>query len=192
MDTPGRLFHYTVGIKLPQIHSDGFLKTTPTEPKLGERPLVWLSSNAKYEQTARKHFMKSGSDTSSLGSLEDMDHFANGVYRFCFQVSAFPETLKPLPWPVLKTRSRMKKKVIDRLVKRAKGVKAKPSDWWGVMDRLPVGLATLERLDLSTGTWEEVSIEEAISQKPRHQIEQVLDNEVPKELRSRDEHWQEG
>lgn len=192
MEIPNHLFHYTVGIKLPQIQSDGYLKTTPTEPKLGERPLVWLSSNKDYEQTARKHFMTKGDNSTRLGSMEEMDEFGNGVYRFSFPAESLNGDLSPLPWPVLKHRSRIKKKVIDRLVKRAKGVRAKPSEWWGVMDRLPISIATLERLDIASGRWEVVSMEEAIGENSRYEVEQVLDNEVPKELRSRDEHWQEG
>lgn len=189
MDIPERLFHYTVGIKLPQIHTDGYLKTTPIEPKLGERPLVWLSSNTEYEQTARKHFMGDGDSSTRLGSIKEMDEFANGIYRFCFTAESLSGDLDPLPWPVLKHRSHMKKKVIERLVKRAKGVGAKPSEWWGVMNRLPIAISTLERLDVASGRWKVVSMDEAINESPRYRVAQVLDNEVPKHLRSLDEHW---
>jgi hypothetical protein len=189
MTQPKRLFHYTVGLKLPSIQADGFLKTTPTEPKLGERPLVWLSSNPEYEHTARKHLMGSSDTGTRLGSLSEMDQYCHGVYRFCFPLEVLTDHLSALPWPVLKTRSRMRKRLIDRLVKRAKGVKAKPMDWYGVMAALPIERATLERLDLSTGQWVETTLESASATEPAYKVEQILDNKVPTHLRARDEHW---
>ena len=191
MHLPKRLFHYTVGIKLKNIQADGYLKTTPTESKLGERPLVWLSSNPYYEQTARKHFMKPGISDNQLGTLLEMDDYGNGVYRFSFLTDNLPEHLTPLPWHTLKHQSRMRKNLIDRLVKRAKGVKAKPREWYGVMDRIPVQLATLERLHTDSGQWVEISLSSAADEPSKHNVQQMLDNEVPNHLRSRDEQWKE-
>ena len=183
------VFHYTVGVKLRDIAKDGHLKTTPTQPKLGEKPVVWLSSEPFYEATANKMVMLPGETRSRLSTMEEMDSRMGGMYRFRFDPKDFPPGFF-MPWMVLKNRAKMPKKIVTRLVKRAKGVNARPSRWYGTLTALPITQATLERLDLKTSTWMPQSIEEAMSfTMPHDSVKQILDSEIPPSLRAYDEEW---
>lgn len=188
-DAPSVVYHYTVGLKLRAIARDGYLKLTPTEPKLGEKAVVWLSTEPLYEATATKMMMDINSERPRLSTMEEMDARMGGIYRFCFEPNAFPPDTV-LPWAVLKHRARMPKKLTKRLVERAKRVKARPSRWYGTLNELPVEHATLQVLDLSNKQWQTVSLEQELSKPmPYDTVRQVADFEMPKEFRARDDDW---
>ncbi len=134
-------YHYTIGIKLPDIFQDGFLRTSPREPRYPERPVVWLSSNPEYERSALKIGVRPDGLAAAL-TLEAMAAVGRGVYRFRLVESPPGETV--LPWELLKSRARMPEKLRRRLVERARECGALPGEWYGTLAPIPVEYLALE------------------------------------------------
>lgn len=183
------VYHYTVGLKLRSIAQDDYLMLTPSIPKLGEKPVVWLSTEPFYEPTANKMIMGPYDERPRLSTMEEMVAQMGGIYRFGFD----PTTLPPdtvVPWVVLKNRARMPKKIVNRLLKRARGVKARPSHWYGTMRELSIANATLEVLDLEQSQWVPTTLSEALTiAMPYDRVQQLREHEMPKGLRATDEDW---
>lgn len=185
---PTIVYHYTVGNKLQSIYSNGHLQTSPLHPKLGEKPVVWLSKNTKYEKTALKSIVMPGDTSSSLATLKVLDQYADGVYRFAFRTEDAPVEI--LPWILLKNKAKMPKKVVARLLKRSKSIGGKSSDWFGTLDVLGINSATLQRLSVDTMEWVDTSEVDGRSVKPRKETKQVIEKELPPNFRITDKTWE--
>lgn len=180
------LYHYTIGSKLKAIYEDGFLKLTPHAPKLGEKPVVWLSSNPVFEKTASKLVTSLDDMQPRLMSFEVCELRAGGTYRFVFDHIDQDVFL----WQVLKHKAKMPKKTVKRLVSRAKSIKAKPSEWSGTLSVLPIEGVRLERRNLETGEWF-LADEADKYQEPNSGLLMSRVGEVPKEFRGTEQSWEE-
>jgi len=156
--TTRTLYHYTVGLKLPSIFAEGYLRLAPRKPRYPERGVVWLSTNPDYELSALKVGMTPDGVMTVL-TLEQMGAACRGLYRFVVEPAAVAEPL--YSWDILKSRARIKDKVRTTMLRTAKECGANPSEWFGVMAPLPVaGLALEVRED---GLWLPISPAEALA-----------------------------
>ena len=141
-----RLFHYTVGMKIESILNDGFIQTSPLKPVYGETPLVWLSTNDNYEQTARKAALTATGEELLL-TIKQMDEHTSGVYRFVFDIDS--ENCKELQhWQYIFKRCGISSKIRHRLINRANESGADPQEWWGHI-KTPLSISedvSLERM----------------------------------------------
>lgn len=142
-------YHYTLGIKLPDIFTEGFLRTSPREPRYPERPVVWLSSNPEYERSALKIGVRPDGTAQSL-TLEAMAAHGRGVFRF--RLIEVPPDNPVLPWDLLKSRAKMPEKLRRRLIERARECGANPREWFGTLAPIAVEHLLLESLD-AEGRW---------------------------------------
>lgn len=135
-----KLYHYTIGTKLPLILNDGFLYLTPRHPKHPEKPVVWFSSNAEYENTALKVGIDPITGQASVMTLSQLHEGGQGIYRFVF------DDVDAYQWDILKGQARIPSKIRKRLIRRATEIKANPSEWYGVLHEVSVSAARLELL----------------------------------------------
>ncbi|MBF0195335.1 MAG: hypothetical protein HQL71_12305 [Magnetococcales bacterium] len=64
MNNKPKAYHYTVVNLLIEIIKDGFIKPATAIVPKNERPVVWLSMNTYWEETANKNFLQDGQMTS--------------------------------------------------------------------------------------------------------------------------------
>lgn len=150
-------YHYTIGLKLQSIADEGVIRTSPLKPKWPEKPVAWLSINPVYENSALKVAMTRTGKTKVM-TLNDMAQVGQGIFRFLFTEDSICQ--KIFPWRILRSKSKMPKKLISKLVRRAAEVKANPADWHGCMEPILLDGHNLELFQ--NGYWEPVEIEEAI------------------------------
>lgn len=153
------LYHYTIGIKLPSIYAEGYLRLAPRKPRYPERGVVWLSSNSHYELSALKAGM-TPDGVMSVMTLEQMRVAGSGLYRFVVTPALLTEPL--YPWDVLKVRARIKDKVRATMVRTARECGANPAEWFGVMAPLSVAGLSLEVFEGSV--WRPIEPAEALAQ----------------------------
>ena len=184
------LYHYTLGIKLASILSDGFIQTSPVKPKWPEKPIAWLSKNALYERSAIKMGMMPGQDARLL-KIEEMDQNGKGLYRFVFRGE---QDVKILSWALLRPKCKAKPQIIKRLVKRAALAKSSPADWYGTLDQnLPINRATLEKCTLLADgkmIWTEVEVDLDIA-KSNNVLQCTVDqaNQMGLQAKCTDQTW---
>ncbi len=131
------LWHYTIAAYLESIIKDGFIYPATAGVPKGERPIVWLSSNMLWEQTANK---------GGASSMEETAQVGGGLVRIGVQ----PETA--LPWLKLKRLSRMQEWMATALVRSAKEMGANPFEWWGTFT--PVSQSKWTAIETwSNGSW---------------------------------------
>ena len=121
------VWHYTYGDVLPQIMADGFLRRTDRYIGLGEKPILWFSTNQFWEET----FFKG--QVQDDGSVEDLGFAAMiNAGIVLYRIGVAPETV-PLTWADLKEMSRE----ASGLVRSAREWHANPREWRGTFDRVP-------------------------------------------------------
>jgi hypothetical protein len=84
-----KLWHYTVGAYMESIVSDGEIRVADGHVAKGVRPVVWLSYNQLWEETANKLWIDSD------GALVKLDREAThlvggGLYRIEVDPAAAP------------------------------------------------------------------------------------------------------
>jgi hypothetical protein len=124
-------WHYTTGENLSLILRDRFIKPATAFVPLGERPIVWFSTNPNWEPTASKATIDQDNVFSRLTMAETAE-LCGGLARF----AVAPETA-PHDWRALKGRSGMSNRMVQHLYKEGINQGARPGDWWGTFDPVP-------------------------------------------------------
>lgn len=135
------LYHYTVGIKIPSILNDGYLKLTPKQPIENETPLVWVSSNELWEETANKAAYINGE--YKVLTREQTSLYCNGLYRFMFHVNQISG--------LMQYKNLLKEKLIpetlfNSLIDAGVKVNANPDEWYASTSPLFIKNARLQVL----------------------------------------------
>lgn len=156
------IYHYTLGLYLPRIQDDGYLKLTPSQEVVlpGETRAVWFTTMKKMPPTAQKPMSVNGKlRRVTLGELSIK---GQGLYRFAGDKDA----LGALWW------QRHKKKLAHGSQRRsleqyAKSLDEKPASWYVVTRPVDIQEVRLEKF--IAGKWEEVSLEtESVSVDGSH------------------------
>lgn len=160
-----KLYHYTIGHKMPDILKTALLNTSPIKPNFREIPLVWLSSNAKFENSARKLMIKAGNEF--IMTLEDMITYGGGIFRFAFD----SEQIEIQDWQYIRNKTGLSSQIRRRMLKRAKQVNAEHDEWYGYVGKpLPIENATIEHCteldEDGNPIWVEFSIESLPESNP--------------------------
>lgn len=157
------LFHYTVGPKLPLILRTGALIPTGFGLALSkkERPVLWWSSHAHWEPTATKILSLDGGKAFTRPTLAALARTV-GAYRF--RLTRSHSSAKIVPWPQIARVAHIDAREVAGMVKHGLELGARPRDWFGVLEPVPLVLEgqpdlTLEML--SDETWAEISLTEA-------------------------------
>ncbi|ENP8454898.1 hypothetical protein ACEI25_001523 [Photobacterium damselae] len=122
------IYHYTIGSKLTPIMEDGFIRTSPLKPDNGETPVVWLSSNENFEQSARKMAFIPSTQQQRLLTVFEMLKMAGGLVRYVFD----KEQINAISWAEAQLSIGMSKNKRGLLLKRSRMVGSKPKEWWVV------------------------------------------------------------
>jgi hypothetical protein len=133
------LWHYTVGMKMPAIVRSGVLKPAVAFVPEGEIPVVWFSSEPRWEQTANKMLMTAAGQLVCLNFEQTVMLFGGG-YRFGVPAHQL------LSWPKLKTVARIHPDTERALVCSAKDLGANPDTWAGAIEPVSVSACRVERL----------------------------------------------
>jgi hypothetical protein len=75
------IWHYTTGDHLPSIIGEWTIRTASAAVRHGERPIVWFSTNAHWEQSARKGIYDACTGSTHTASMDEIHERANGLYR---------------------------------------------------------------------------------------------------------------
>lgn len=150
------VFHYTVGTALAQIAASGHLQPSAVAVKLRERPVLWFSSNPKFEPTAIKMFLWEGSTEPVLPTFAELAE-GIGVYRFALPAG----DPRLVPWQRLPLVARIAPADVRKMMATGLRVGARPADWSGSLVAIPVGEVTLEVW--TGGAWEPASMAAAVA-----------------------------
>lgn len=153
------LFHYTVGPKLPLILHSGALLPTGFGLALSkkERPVLWWSAHPHWEPTATKILSLNGGQAFRRPGLEEL---AMAVGAFRFRMTRDTRTAKFHAWPQIAQRAHIDAREVSGMVKHGLDLGARPRDWYGVLEPVPLVVADEPELPLemlSDGLWAPVS-----------------------------------
>lgn len=143
------VWHYTTGEKHELIMKDGLLKRTDIGIDEGELPILWFSSHQHFEPSAQKACL--GPNGYARMSIEMMQEYGGGLYRYGVPV----EHPKLFAWLKLRPAAKMSASVARRLEKRAIAWKAKPMNWFGFLEDMPIGALAIERMT-ENQTWKPI------------------------------------
>lgn len=159
------LYHYTNGLKIRSIISDGVINGNPKNPKPREKRVVWLSSNSIWEKTANKIIELNPGETKLLNKNET-EFYCKGLFRFVFISSLLD--VNAIAWPRLSVEAKIPPVIKKRLVKRAKNAGVSPEQWHGVIGDLSVKGLKIEKF--INGNWIEIEASEAIPNENGYNI----------------------
>lgn len=140
-------WHYTSGQCAIQILQAGIILPAYENVPRGERPAVWFSRNKFWEPTASKGILDSVTRVRRFATMDEMERFAGGCYRFGIQSSRL------LCWTALKVQTRMRPKTVRALERVAYEIGGNPHHWVGTMDAVPVHQVEVIQ-HLVNGCWE--------------------------------------
>ena len=123
-------WHYTTGDKFLLILASGLIKPATVGVVAPERPIVWLSTNQKFEMTARKGLISDGRRRDA--TIEEMRSLAGGVYRLGMNTS------KLIPWRDLPPLAAMHPDTVSGLRRAAKRMGAEPREWFASLEEIPI------------------------------------------------------
>jgi len=151
-------YHYTLGVKLPEIFASGYLRTSPIKPKYPEKPVVWLSTNATFELSAIKPAATRDGEIHFLG-LDQLQTLGQGLFRFRYIET---KDNAALPWGLVRTHAHLPTKVRKRLLNRAKECGADPKQWYATLQ--PISLAdTVLQIRDTSGSWRDADEDDLVS-----------------------------
>lgn len=124
------LWHYTCGIKIQSIISDGLIKQATAHIEPGEKPVVWFSSNKLWEPTASKATMRN----NRLYRLtrDETEREASGLFR----ISVSKETA-PHNWDDYVNLSGASSQMISLMKKNGYNQGSRISQWFFSFDPVP-------------------------------------------------------
>jgi hypothetical protein len=122
-------WHYTILLWLDEIRKDGLIKPASDYITLGERPIVWFSTNPDWELTANKNLVESD-------KVIFLDRAGTEKHYGLARIGVAPETA-PYDWRSLKELSGMPGKHAEGLYREAIKRGSRPGQWWGTFDPVP-------------------------------------------------------
>ena len=187
-----KLYHYTLGIKLASIFNNGCIKTSPLKPIWPEKPIAWLSTNANYEKSALKMGVMPGGEESKILTMDQMEEFGQGIYRFVFDSKNLNGII--FPWKTLRKKSKINPVIIKRLEYRATAIKSQTSQWFGTLGKdLPIARSILEKCHRCSGgtlKWVEVPMVQSIDTSKVLQVTVTEAKKIGLNLDCTDESWE--
>ena len=140
------IWHYTVGSSFTSIIEDGLIRPATGYIPVGERPIVWFSTEQFWEPTVSKGLRLED------GTIEDLGMTRLLELNFpLFRIGVDPE-VAPYTWSDLKSLSGMSSDVARSLKSTAKARGANPSRWRGTFD--PVSSDQWKTVEyLKDGNW---------------------------------------
>lgn len=163
MKLPEFIFHYTVGPKLPLIADSGHLMPTGfgAAKSRREKPILWWSSNARWEPTATKVLNRDGR-TFYRPTFDELNELC-GTFRFRLStrnLGGSPEVgFKLMAWNQLPLVARLDAADARQMVTAALELGAVPTDWWGCLEPVSLSFEASGRLQLEVWrnpNWEPV------------------------------------
>ena len=119
------IWHYTVGDNFASIYHSGVIQPATDYIALGEKPIVWFTTEEFWEPTVTKGRRRPDGTVEDLGMRELV---AEGF--LLWRIGVAPETA-PYKWPELKKLSGMPSEEAAHLAKIAKDKGGHPSRWRG-------------------------------------------------------------
>lgn len=133
-------WHYTTGEKFRSIDGSGFLRPATAGITRKERPIVWFSLNQEWEPTANK--MWQCPDGTVIGlDKEGTRKLGGGLVRLGLRAE------RTIRWPLLAKIAKIPPTTKVGLERAAMEEGSNPSDWCGVLHRIPLRELTVEVLD---------------------------------------------
>ncbi len=135
-------WHYTTGQKVGLIFADRYIKPATAGVPRDERPIVWFTTSAAWEETANKGVMSTTGEVIRL--TREQTELAGGLFRFGvaddFPLHSF--------WRITR-ESKQDPRVTEELIESAVRWGSNPErDWWGTFHR--VESAHWKTIELST------------------------------------------
>lgn len=140
--------HYTVGSRLGAILASGELRPSSVDLEAGERPVLWFSSNRNWEETATKLLFNPKAREVYRPTLQEL-HGLLGLFRF-----TLPEDDdRLLRWPAIHRAALMSDTMVRTLVRNGRMAGARPEEWSGSLQAIPLRDLTFEVLAPQHGGW---------------------------------------
>jgi hypothetical protein len=146
-----RLFHYTIGARLPRIVSDGVLK--PSRPYPGTQlGALWLSANPLWEGSVAKSIIRNGQrrvlDKAEIAAL------GQGLLRFEVKIGDHI-----CVWPDFIVLSGIDVAGVRQLEDSGRRRGADPADWYGALRPIPRSeWLELSQWDDELNTWQPIEL----------------------------------
>lgn len=161
------LWHYTKGLRFPEILESGQIVPSPPIPDdmaqelmrsnpealtrvMREAPIVWFSLNQHWEETTAVLRIDTATGKMERLSMEESAEAVCGLYRIGVVVS---DTL--YQWKELKKLARMPSGMAAGLYESAREQGANPNEWYGSLEPVPMSKwVAVQRFD--GGQWIDV------------------------------------
>jgi hypothetical protein len=148
---PQEVYHYTTGQCFRHIVADGVIKPAVVGVPAGDPPVVWLTINPDWDETANKAWRSEDGSIRSL-SREETGEFGGGLVRFVVEPKCAPCT-----WREYVKRNRIEKKVALAHADSARQSGVRPEDWRVAFQ--PIPRAYWLRVDVwHDGEWRPVEV----------------------------------
>lgn len=121
-----KLYHYTINSKLADIEQAGYLQRSPLKPDRKEKPVVWLSSDDNFENSARKMAFNPKTQQQHLMTTDEMINLTGALVRYVFVAN----DIDARTWNDARRDTGMSRNRRDLLLERAELVASNPNDWW--------------------------------------------------------------
>lgn len=142
------VWHYTIGQCLDKIIADGFVRPATAGVPKGERPAVWFSAGADWDETANK--MYAGADGAIVKGTRKTTHDMGGGLA---RIGVAPETA-PLDWMAFKLESGIDLRHAKALYQVAIKGHSRPGQWRMTFDPVPRSAwLRVELYDWDAGEW---------------------------------------
>src|SRR5262245_9462585 len=128
-----RVFHYTIGAKLPAILADGVIRPATAFVPDGERPVVWFSTNPVWEQSANKALLDPVTGAWQPLTREETADHGGGLVRIEVEPSA-----APFRWRQFSRIARASRSICRGLERVAAKTGDDPADWRFSLGSVPL------------------------------------------------------
>lgn len=132
-------WHYTYGHKMAAIQAAGMLLPTAELIAPKERPCLWFSLNQEFEPTALKLIA-----TSTSIHRPPLAWWRKNAQLFRFGLDSKDARL--IPWPHVAKKARIPAKAVSHMLAVAVECGARPLDWHGTLEPVPLAALRLEVL----------------------------------------------
>ena len=133
-------WHYTTGQKFLQIVESGFLMPTFNHILPAERPVLWFSTNQKWEPTGCKAILNRRGNIRRLSMVETAAR-GQGLVRF-----GYPEQ-RLIAWPDLGVVANINAKIRNDLEVSGREQGADPRTWRGALNPIAVNHLVVEVME---------------------------------------------
>ena len=141
-------WHYTILPVYKLIVDSGVLRPADCRIELGERPILWFSTNPFWEQTANKMLFDSATGKETKLSMVETAQKAGGLVRFAVPVQRL------VRWPRLGQLANIKSKTRKILEEAGIRMGADYRQWYGTLESIPTrDCLAIESMDLNNWQW---------------------------------------